>query len=235
VSLVELRGVSKVYGRGEGEVRAIDGIDLRIDEGEFVAVMGASGSGKSTCMNLLGCLDAPTRGAYLFREVDVSALDRDERALLRRHHLGFVFQGFNLLARTSAIDNVALPLIYLRVPKKEREKRATAALEQVGLGDRAAHLPNELSGGQQQRVAIARALVTNPSVLLADEPTGNLDSQRSVEIMELLVELNEERGITIVMVTHEAEMAEYASRKIRFRDGKIRSDERLRPVPGWQP
>ena len=235
MSLVELRGVSKVYGRGEGEVRAIDGIDLRIEEGDFVAVMGASGSGKSTCMNLLGCLDAPTRGAYLFRGVDVSALDRDGRALLRRHHLGFVFQGFNLLARTSAIDNVALPLTYLRVPKKERERRAIAALEQVGLGDRAAHLPNELSGGQQQRVAIARALVTNPSVVLADEPTGNLDSQRSVEIMELLVKLNEDRGITIAMVTHEHEMAEYAGRKIKFRDGKICSDERLRPIPGWRP
>jgi putative ABC transport system ATP-binding protein len=218
-TLIELRGVRRIYGRGEAEVRALDGVDLTIERGEFVAVMGASGSGKSTCMNILGCLDSPSEGEYLFDGVPVGGLDRDQRALLRRLHLGFVFQGFNLIARTTALENVELPLLY-------RGIRAIAALEAVGLADRAGHMPNELSGGQQQRVAIARALVTEPSVLLADEPTGNLDSQRSAEIMELLVRLRDERNLTIVMVTHEAEMADYAARVVTFRDGKVLLDRR---------
>ena len=229
--LVELSSVTKVYGHGENEVRALDGIDLRIDKGDFVAVMGASGSGKSTCMNILGCLDSPTGGAYRFRGVEVSTLDRDSLALLRRFHLGFVFQGFNLLARTTALENVELPLIYQGVPQRERRARAIASLERVGLAERRDHLPNELSGGQQQRVAIARALVTEPSVVLADEPTGNLDSQRSEEIMRLLVTLNETAHITIVMVTHEPDMAAYARRTVTFRDGRIKDDVRARPLP----
>ena len=222
--LIELEGVRRVYGRGEAEVRALDGVDLVIASGEFVAVMGASGSGKSTCMNVLGCLDAPTSGEYRFRGVPVGGLDRDQRAILRRLHLGFVFQGFNLLARTTALENVELPLLYRGLRRADRRARALRALERVGLADRASHMPSELSGGQQQRVAIARALVTRPSILLADEPTGNLDSQRSVEIMELLSELNRE-GITIVMVTHEPDMAAYAGRTVVFRDGKVLSDE----------
>jgi len=222
--LIELEGVRRVYGRGEAEVRALDGVDLVIASGEFVAVMGASGSGKSTCMNVLGCLDAPTSGEYRFRGVPVGGLDRDQRAMLRRLHLGFVFQGFNLLARTTALENVELPLLYRGLRRADRRARALRALERVGLADRASHMPSELSGGQQQRVAIARALVTDPAVVLADEPTGNLDSQRSVEIMELLSELNRE-GITIVMVTHEPDMAAYAARTVVFRDGKVLSDE----------
>jgi putative ABC transport system ATP-binding protein len=222
--LVELRGVTKVYGSGESEVRALAGADLRISDGEFVAVMGASGSGKSTCLNMLGCLDVPTDGQYLFRGVDVGKLDMDQLALLRRHYLGFVFQGFNLLARTSAVENVELPLIYRRVPAGERRRRAMRALEDVGLSDRANHTPAELSGGQQQRVAIARAIVTEPEMLLADEPTGNLDSARKVEIMKLLVALNETRGITIVMVTHEPDMSEFVSRVVIFKDGVVESD-----------
>ena len=222
--LIELEGVRRVYGRGEAEVRALDGVDLVIASGEFVAVMGASGSGKSTCMNVLGCLDAPTSGEYRFRGVPVGGLDRDQRAMLRRLHLGFVFQGFNLLARTTALENVELPLLYRGLRRADRRARALRALERVGLADRASHMPSELSGGQQQRVAIARALVTDPAVVLADEPTGNLDSQRSVEIMELLSELNRE-GITIVMVTHEPDMAAYAGRTVVFRDGKVLSDE----------
>ena len=222
--LVELKRVSKIYGSGESEVRALRGIDVAIGEGEFVAVMGASGSGKSTCMNILGCLDAPTDGAYLFRGVDVTHLTGDQRALLRRHYLGFVFQGFNLLARTTALENVELPLIYRRVSAKERRQRALSALSVVGLLERAGHTPAELSGGQQQRVAIARALVTEPRLLLADEPTGNLDSARSVELMELLVRLNEERALTIVMVTHEDDMAAFARRVLEFRDGQITGD-----------
>ena len=222
--LIQLEGVRRVYGRGEAEVRALDGVDLVIASGEFVAVMGASGSGKSTCMNVLGCLDAPTSGEYRFRGVPVGGLDRDQRAILRRLHLGFVFQGFNLLARTTALENVELPLLYRGLRRADRRARALRALERVGLADRASHMPSELSGGQQQRVAIARALVTDPAVVLADEPTGNLDSQRSVEIMELLSELNRE-GITIVMVTHEPDMAAYAGRTVVFRDGKVLSDE----------
>jgi putative ABC transport system ATP-binding protein len=219
--VVEFRALSKIYGKGDAEVRALDGVDLSIDDGEFVAIMGASGSGKSTAMNIIGCLDGPTVGHYLFHGVDVGGLDRDQHALLRRHYIGFVFQGFNLLARTSAIENVELPLVYRKVPAKERRERALAALASVGLSNRARHVPSELSGGQQQRVAIARALITSPSLLLADEPTGNLDSRTKVEIMRLLEELNQERGITIAMVTHEPEMVEYVARVIVFRDGQV--------------
>jgi putative ABC transport system ATP-binding protein len=226
IRLIELRRVYRVYGKGDAEVRALDGIDLRIDRGEFVAVMGSSGSGKSTCMNILGCLDAPTSGEYLFRGVNVGGLDRDQRALLRRHYIGFVFQGFNLLARTSALENVELPLVYRRVRASERRERGLQSLAAVGLTGRENHTPAELSGGQQQRVAIARALVSDPELLLADEPTGNLDSSRSHEIMELLVRLNRERGITIVMVTHEQDMAEYAQRIVEFRDGQVVEDRK---------
>jgi putative ABC transport system ATP-binding protein len=219
--VVEFCKVSKIYGHGDTEVRALDSVDFRIENREFVAIMGSSGSGKSTCMNIVGCLDVPTHGRYLFRGVDVAQLDADQRALLRRNYIGFVFQGFNLLARTTALENVELPLVYRRIPTKPRRARALAALEAVGLSDRASHTPAELSGGQQQRVAIARALVCDPSLLLADEPTGNLDSARKEEIMELLVKLNQERGITIAMVTHEADMAAHVSRVILFRDGRI--------------
>jgi putative ABC transport system ATP-binding protein len=224
--LISLERIEKRFGGGDSEVRALDGIDMDVEEGEFVAVMGASGSGKSTCMNLLGFLDAATAGTYRFRGIDVSGLDRDQRALLRRHFVGFVFQGFNLMGRATALENVELPLVYRRVRGRERHGLALAALERVGLADRARHTPAQLSGGQQQRVAIARALVTGPSLLLADEPTGNLDSARSVEIMELLVRLNREQGITIVMVTHEAGMAEFAGRIVEFRDGRISNDRR---------
>jgi len=220
-NVVEFVDLSKIYGRGDAEVRALDGVNLSIQTGEFVAIMGASGSGKSTAMNIIGCLDAPTAGHYFFHGVDVGGLDRDQHALLRRHYIGFVFQGFNLLAKTSALENVELPLVYRKVPAKERRQRALAALDSVGLSNRATHVPSELSGGQQQRVAIARALVTSPSLLLADEPTGNLDSRTKVEIMRLLVELNERRGITIAMVTHESEMAEYVQRVLTFRDGHV--------------
>ncbi|HZF55372.1 MAG TPA: ABC transporter ATP-binding protein [Polyangiaceae bacterium] len=224
--IIEFRKIMKVYGEGESEVRALDGVDLRIDPGEFVSIMGSSGSGKSTCMNIIGCLDVPTGGEYLFRGVEVGLLNQDQRALLRRHFIGFVFQGFNLLARTTALENVELPLIYRRVPAEERHRRALRALEMVGLGNRAYHTSAKLSGGQQQRVAIARALVTEPYLLLADEPTGNLDSARSVEIMELLTSLNRERGITVVMVTHEPDMAAFGTRTIIFRDGHIISETR---------
>jgi putative ABC transport system ATP-binding protein len=223
---MELRQVMKIYGAGESEVRALAGVDLRIDHGEFVAVMGPSGSGKSTCMNILGCLDSPTSGAYLFRGVDVANLSLDQLALLRRHYLGFVFQGFNLLARTSALENVELPLIYRGARAKERRRRALKALHDVGLQGREDHTPAELSGGQQQRVAIARAIVTDPSLLLADEPTGNLDSARTIEIMQLLVELNSKRGITIAVVTHEPDVAAFATRTVTFHDGLIAHDER---------
>ena len=223
--LIALRKVSKVYGTGGARVTALNEIDLEINEGEFVAVMGPSGSGKSTCMNILGCLDSPTKGQYFFKGADVSKMPRQRRAMIRRFFLGFVFQGFNLLARTSALENVELPLIYQRVPLGARRQRAYEALEQVGLTDRAHHAPSELSGGQQQRVAIARAIVTKPSVMLADEPTGNLDSERSKEIMELLVKLNRERGQTIVMVTHEPDMAAFTRRHVLFRDGRVASDQ----------
>ena len=224
--LIELERVTKVYGQGQAAVHALRGIDLAIDAGDFVAVMGPSGSGKSTCMNIVGCLDSPSSGRHLFQGVDVSGLSRDERALLRRHYLGFVFQGFNLLGRTTAIENVELPLVYRRTPGPERRERARAALDAVGLSGWETHAPGELSGGQQQRVAIARAIVTEPLLLLADEPTGNLDSARSREIMDLLTKLNVERGITIVMVTHESEMAAYAQRVVHFLDGLVAEDLR---------
>ncbi len=223
MALIEFRGVSRVYGSGEAEVRALDGVDLRIDRGEFVAIMGPSGSGKSTAMNIIGCLDRPSAGSHLFEGVEVGALGRDERALLRRHFLGFVFQGFNLLPRATALENVELPLIYKGLPRAERLERALQALGRVGLQGRETHFPAQLSGGQQQRVAIARALAGAPKVILADEPTGNLDSQRSREIMELLTALNRE-GITIVMVTHEEDMAAFARRLVLFADGRITRD-----------
>jgi putative ABC transport system ATP-binding protein len=222
--LIELRGVTKVYGEGAARVNALAGVDLSIHRGEFVAIMGASGSGKSTAMNIIGCLDTPSAGDYHFSGVSVGALERNQRALLRRHFLGFVFQGFNLLPRTTALENVELPLIYRGMSTADRRDWAFRALGQVGLADRAGHTSSELSGGQQQRVAIARAIVTDPAVLLADEPTGNLDTRTSGEIMELLTHLNRDRGITIIMVTHESDIAAYADRTVRFVDGRIASD-----------
>jgi len=222
--LLELRNVTKIYGAGDAQMQALAGINLSIYPGEFVAVMGPSGSGKSTCMNILGCLDTPTTGHYLFQGIDVGSLSRNQRALLRRNYLGFVFQGFNLLNRTSALENVELPLIYRGTTTAVRHQLARQALQAVGLSDRENHTPGELSGGQQQRVAIARAIVTGPSLLLADEPTGNLDSARSVEIMELLTSFNRDKGITVVMVTHEPEMAAYAKRIVHFKDGLIDTD-----------
>jgi putative ABC transport system ATP-binding protein len=225
VPLVSFRGITRVYGEGGGQVRALAGVDLTIERGEFIAIMGPSGSGKSTAMNIIGCLDRPSAGSFRFSGVEVNGLTRDQRALLRRNFIGFVFQGFNLLNRTTAIENVELPLIYRGLPRNERREKALRALHLVGLTGRENHTPGELSGGQQQRVAIARAIVTDPLLLLADEPTGNLDTARSREIMELIAKLNTERGITVVMVTHEAEMASYAHRIIRFTDGLIASDE----------
>ena len=222
--LIDFRNVSRVYGEGEAEVRALDGVDLIIRQGEFVAIMGPSGSGKSTAMNIIGCLDRSTGGQYLFDGTPVENLSPDALALLRRHFLGFVFQGFNLLARTSALENVELPLIYKGLPRAEREAKARAALAKVGLEGREGHHPSQLSGGQQQRVAIARALASDPMVILADEPTGNLDTQRSHEIMELLKALNRDEGITVVMVTHEADIAAHADRTVTFVDGRIESD-----------
>ena len=222
--LIELKSVTKVYGTGQAAMRALGGVDLCIERGDFVAVMGPSGSGKSTCMNILGCLDTSTAGAYLFEGVNVDKLSRNQRALLRRNYLGFVFQGFNLLNRTSALENVELPLIYRGTHAAKRHARALEVLEAVGLNGWETHTPGELSGGQQQRVAIARAIVTEPAVLLADEPTGNLDSTRSREIMQLLTRLNRDQGITIVMVTHEPDMASYAKRQIHFLDGLVESD-----------
>ena len=222
--LIELRDIIRIYGMGEAEVRALDGVDLRIEAGDFVAIMGPSGSGKSTALNVLGCLDRPTSGNYRFHGTEVANLNRDQRALLRRHYLGFVFQGYNLLPRMTALQNVELPLIYKGISRGERVERALVALKKVGLADRANHDPSELSGGQQQRVAIARALAGDPQVVLADEPTGNLDTKLSVEIMELLHNLNRNDGLTIVMVTHERDMAEYARRLIWMVDGKVESD-----------
>jgi putative ABC transport system ATP-binding protein len=219
--IIRLRGVTKTYGEGPTAFQALKGVDLDIAQGDFVAVMGPSGSGKSTTMNILGCLDVPTRGEFLFKNVHVEALDRDQRALLRRRYLGFVFQGFNLLSRTSALENVELPLLYRGEDKKTRHMLGMAALEKVGLDRWWDHTPAELSGGQQQRVAIARAIVTSPDVLLADEPTGNLDSERSVEIMELLTGLNQDGGITVLMVTHESEMAAFARTIVHFKDGLV--------------
>lgn len=224
-ALIELKAVTKTYGSGTAAVHALSGVDLRIAAGEFVAIMGPSGSGKSTAMNIIGCLDTPTTGDHLFGGIDAGRLDRTRRALLRRHFFGFVFQGFNLLARTTAADNVELPLIYRGEPYEKRRALAFDALVRVGLKGREHHTSSELSGGQQQRVAIARAIVTEPAVLLADEPTGNLDTKTSREIMDLLTALNEEQGITVIMVTHEADMAAYARRIVRFVDGRIAADE----------
>lgn len=223
-ALLQMRDIYKIYGEGSTEVKALNGVSLNINAGEFVAVMGPSGSGKSTCMNILGCLDVPSYGEYLFRGVDVGKLSLDELALLRRHFMGFVFQSFNLLPRVSALNNVELPLIYAGIKRSQRHKMAMQALDTVGLGNRALATPNQLSGGQQQRVAIARALVTQPSLLLADEPTGNLDTSMAHEIMHELKRIRDESGITIIMVTHEADIARYAERVLYFVDGQLRKD-----------
>jgi len=227
--LIKIDHLAKTYMLGEVEVHALRGVSVGVRKGEFVAIMGASGSGKSTFMNILGCLDKPTKGTYILDGIDVSHLTRDELARIRNHKLGFVFQGFNLLSRTSAIENVELPLLYGDSSMKDREERAVRALNMVGLGDRVHHYPNQLSGGQQQRVAIARALVNDPSIVLADEPTGNLDSRTSVEVMGIFQELNE-KGITVILVTHEPDIAQFAKRHIIFRDGRIKSD-RLNSAP----
>jgi putative ABC transport system ATP-binding protein len=222
--VIELDHIHKTYVMGDVEVHALRGVSLTIREGEFVAIMGASGSGKSTTMNIIGCLDQPTRGVYVLDGVDVSTLSKDERADIRNRKLGFVFQGFNLLARTSALENVELPMLYAGVESAEREQRAMEALRSVGLAGREQNHPNQLSGGQQQRVAIARSLVNNPTLILADEPTGALDSRTSVEVMEIFQRLNRERGITLVLVTHEPDIAAYADRIVVFKDGKIKED-----------
>jgi len=223
-SVIRVEDVHKYYDLGETRVHALRGINVEICRGEFVAVMGASGSGKSTFMNILGCLDKPSSGRYLLEGTDVSSLQKRDLALIRNRRIGFVFQGFNLLARTTALENTELPTLYARIPKEERAKRAKEALELVGLGQRIDHFPSQLSGGQQQRVAIARALVNKPSILLADEPTGNLDSRTSVEIMDIFQQLNDQ-GLTIVLVTHEPDIADFAKRQLVFRDGKIRKDD----------
>lgn len=223
--LIELRGVTKTFGEGEAAFQALRGVDLSVEQGDFVAVMGASGSGKSTIMNIVGCLDIPTGGEYLFDGVHVEQMLVDQRALLRRRYIGFVFQGFNLMPRTSALENVELPLLYRGEQPKQRRELAMTALDRVGLVPWASHTPGQLSGGQQQRVAIARAIVTEPTVLLADEPTGNLDSERSLEIMELLSRFNTELGITIMMVTHEQVMADFARTMVFFKDGRVEAVE----------
>ena len=222
--IIQLDHIHKVYTMGDVEVHALRGVSLTINEGEFVAIMGASGSGKSTMMNIIGCLDRPTRGTYILDGEDVSQMSKDERADIRCQKIGFVFQGFNLLSRTSALENVELPMLYLGVDSAQRHQRAMEALAAVGLSGREQNHPNQLSGGQQQRVAVARSLVNNPALILADEPTGNLDSRTSVEVMEIFQRLNRERGITLVLVTHEPDIAEYADRVIVFKDGKIKSD-----------
>jgi len=227
-ALIRLEAVHKIYDLGEVQVHALRGVSLEIRAGEFMAVMGASGSGKSTLMNILGCLDRPTRGHYYLEGTDVSQFSKVELARIRNRKLGFVFQQFNLLARTSALENVELPTIYAGITPQEREQRARESLARVGLADRAHHFPSQLSGGQQQRVAIARALVNRPTILLADEPTGNLDSRTSVEIMDILQRLNEEEGLTVVLVTHEQDIAQYAKRALDFRDGKLRRDMPIR-------
>ncbi|HET7750040.1 MAG TPA: ABC transporter ATP-binding protein [Terriglobales bacterium] len=228
--VIRVEDVHKYYALGENKVHALRGVSVEIARGEFVAIMGASGSGKSTFMNLLGCLDKPSSGRYLLEGTDVSQLDKKALAAIRNRKLGFVFQGFNLLSRTTALENVELPTLYARLPKEERMERAKEALQLVGLGERMEHFPSQLSGGQQQRVAIARALVNRPSILLADEPTGNLDSRTSVEIMQIFQTLNES-GLTIVLVTHEPDVARFAKRTIVFRDGKIRRDEPVKERP----
>ncbi len=225
MALIDVDRISKKYTLGDVEVNALRGVTLTIDKGEFVSIMGASGSGKSTFMNILGCLDKPTEGRYLLESVDISGLDRDQLAGIRNSKIGFVFQGFNLLPRTQAIENVELPMFYKGVSAQERTERAMSALSKVGLGTRAKHYPNQLSGGQQQRVAIARALVNEAPIILADEPTGNLDTKTSVEIMELFQRLNRENGITIILVTHESDIAAWSRRTIRFMDGRLMSDE----------
>lgn len=227
--LISIRNLRKIYHMGAVEVRALDGLDLEVEAGEYLAIMGPSGSGKSTLMNLIGCLDTPTSGEYILNNQRVSDLDDGELASIRNHEIGFVFQTFNLLARATALANVELPLIYARVPARERHRRAREVLERVGLGDRVKHQPNELSGGQQGRVAVARALINDPSILLADEPTGNLDSRTSAEIMELFDQLNA-AGNTLIVVTHEEEIAAHARRIVRMLDGKIVADERTSPT-----
>lgn len=243
--LIQLDHIHKTYTMGDVEVRALRGVSLTIRVGEFVAVMGASGSGKSTIMNIIGCLDRPTRGTYILDGQDVSELSKDERADIRCQKIGFVFQGFNLLSRTSALENVELPMLYLGIPTSERHKRAMEALAAVGLAGREQNHTNQLSGGQQQRVAVARSLVNNPTLILADEPTGNLDSRTSVEMMEIFQRLNRERGITLVLVTHEHDIAHFAQRVVVFKDGKIKKDyqideqrdaaEVLRNLPAVEP
>ena len=223
--VIQLDHIHKTYTMGDVEVHALRGVSLTVGAGEFVAIMGASGSGKSTTMNILGCLDRPTRGSYILDGEDVSQLSKDERADIRCKKIGFVFQGFNLLSRTSALENVELPMLYLGVDSAQRHQRALEALAAVGLAGREQNHPNQLSGGQQQRVAVARSLVNNPALILADEPTGNLDSRTSVEVMEIFQRLNRERGITLVLVTHEPDIAQYASRVVVFKDGKIKSDQ----------
>jgi putative ABC transport system ATP-binding protein len=227
--LIALRGITKRFGEGTAAFQALKGVDLDVAAGDFVAIMGASGSGKSTTMNILGCLDVPTSGSYAFRGVHVEGLNRDQRSLLRRRYLGFVFQGFNLLARTTALENVELPLLYRGESRRLRHEQGMAALAKVGLAEWSHHNPSELSGGQQQRVAIARALVTEPDVLLADEPTGNLDSERSIEIMELLAELNATAGLTVLLVTHEPDMAAFAHKIVHFKDGLVERIETRNP------
>ena len=234
IPLIEFRGIGKRYGTGEAAFTALHSIDLTIHEGEFVAIMGPSGSGKSTAMNIIGALDRPSWGEYLFEGVHVENLSNDERAMLRRRYIGFVFQGFNLLPRTTALENVELPLLYRGLKRAERQKLAFAALDRVGLADWAHHTPAELSGGQQQRVAIARAIVIKPKLLLADEPTGSLDSARSIEIMKLLSDLNQTDGITVSLVTHEPDMAKFARRHIIFKDGHLVRDDRGLPGEGPQ-
>ncbi len=229
-SVIRVEDVHKYYELGETRVHALRGVNVSIARGEFVAVMGASGSGKSTFMNILGCLDKPSSGRYFLENTDVSSLTKRDLALIRNRRIGFVFQGFNLLARTTALENTELPTLYAHLDKSEREKRAREALELVGLGDRIDHFPSQLSGGQQQRVAIARALVNKPSILLADEPTGNLDSRTSVEIMDIFQRLNDQ-GLTIVLVTHEPDIADFAKRQLVFRDGKVRKDELIESRP----
>jgi len=228
-ALIQIDHLTKVYQLGEVDVHALRGVSVQVVKGEFVAIMGASGSGKSTFMNILGCLDTPTKGSYILEGTDVGQLSRDELAAIRNQKIGFVFQGFNLLSRTSAIENVELPMFYRSVTNKFRKSKAVEALNMVGLGDRSHHYPNQLSGGQQQRVAIARSLVNDPSIILADEPTGNLDSRTSVEVMGIFQELNS-HGITVILVTHEPDIASFAKRQIVFRDGKIKSDK-INPSP----